>query len=147
MRRTHFIRLFALCVLVLGVAPSVASTAELMVTQGVGETTLQLNNDAPFYSTARAVRSARVIPVDPCRERVYWTERNPPRIRRAGFDGLQIEDLVTTGLELPYGITLELPYYALNETPKCIPALSGVGTIAFAMLLFCSAWVVLRRRH
>ncbi len=64
MRRTHFIQHIALCVLVLAVAPSVARAAELIVTQSVGETTLQLNNDPPFYSAARAVRSARVIPVE-----------------------------------------------------------------------------------
>ena len=81
MRRTHLFQHFALCDLVLGIAGSVANAAELIVTATVGETTLRVNDDPPFYSTARAVRNARVIPVKSSTTLlVVWEEIDDPAV-------------------------------------------------------------------
>ena len=47
------------------------------------------------------------IAVDRLGGRIYWTEQAPARIRRAGLDGGQIEDLVTAGLVEPDDIELD----------------------------------------
>ncbi len=39
---------------------------------------------------------------------MYWAELNGPRIQRANLDGSNIEDLVTTGLVIPQGVTLDI---------------------------------------
>jgi sugar lactone lactonase YvrE len=40
--------------------------------------------------------------------KMYWTEFNPPRIRRANLDGTDAEDLVDGGITYPLGIALDL---------------------------------------
>ena len=40
--------------------------------------------------------------------KMYWTNRGADKIQRASIDGSQIEDLVTSGLESPNGIALDL---------------------------------------
>ncbi len=41
-------------------------------------------------------------------KKMYWTEFSANKIRRANLDGSGIEDLITTGLSHPNGITLDL---------------------------------------
>ena len=40
--------------------------------------------------------------------RMYWTDSNTYKIQRSNLDGSGVEDLVTTGLESPYGIALDV---------------------------------------
>ena len=40
--------------------------------------------------------------------KMYWTAEGPPRIQRADLDGSNVEDLVTTGLDGPSGLALDL---------------------------------------
>ena len=41
--------------------------------------------------------------------KIYWTNNNDNKIQRANFDGTLIEDLVTSGLDTPWGIALQIP--------------------------------------
>ena len=40
--------------------------------------------------------------------KMYWTDRFAEKIQRANLDGSNVEDLITTGLDLPYGIALDV---------------------------------------
>ena len=40
--------------------------------------------------------------------KMYWTDRGTDKIQRANLDGLQVEDLITTGLFIPGGIALDV---------------------------------------
>ena len=55
--------------------------------------------------------------------KMYWTDAGTDKIQRAGLDGSNVEDLVTTGLIGPLGIALGL------STPHDIPVLSVWGTL------------------
>jgi sugar lactone lactonase YvrE len=39
--------------------------------------------------------------------KMYWTDSATDKIQRANLDGSRIEDLVTTGLQAPWGIALD----------------------------------------
>ena len=39
---------------------------------------------------------------------IYWTDSGTEKIQRANLDGSNVEDLVTTGLEVPIGIALDV---------------------------------------
>ncbi len=41
--------------------------------------------------------------------KMYWTETTGKRIQRANLDGTAVQDLITTGLDTPWGIALLLP--------------------------------------
>ena len=49
------------------------------------------------------------IALDTVSGKVYWVDPYNKKIQRANFDGTGIEDLVTTGLDTPWGIALALP--------------------------------------
>ncbi|MDO8629357.1 MAG: S8 family serine peptidase, partial [Phycisphaerales bacterium] len=80
MKHSHFRRNLPLCVLALGVAPSIASAAELIVTATVGETTLRLDDDPPFHSTPRPIQNQRIITIeDSTTLLVAWEEMDEHR--------------------------------------------------------------------
>ena len=39
---------------------------------------------------------------------MYWTDWNTKKIQRANLDGSHVEDLITTGLDVPRGIALDV---------------------------------------
>ena len=64
--------------------------------------------------------------------KIYWTDINARKIKRANLDGSGIEDLVTTGLSLPYSIAVDTAggkmYWTDNEARKIQRAnLDGSG--------------------
>ena len=40
--------------------------------------------------------------------KMYWTDPDTAKIQRADLDGMNVEDLVTTGLDAPLGIALDV---------------------------------------
>ena len=40
--------------------------------------------------------------------KMYWADTNAGKIQRSNLDGSGVEDLVTTGLEAPIGIALDV---------------------------------------
>ncbi|KAA3597872.1 MAG: T9SS C-terminal target domain-containing protein [Calditrichaeota bacterium] len=55
-------------------------------------------------------------------DKMYWTDYGTKKIQRSDLDGSNIEDLVTTGLGFPFGMTLDLTnskmYWADGSTNK-----------------------------
>ena len=53
----------------------------------------------------------RGIALDPCDERVYWTNWNSrsPAVQRAYTNGLDVQSVITTGIRMPNGLALDLP--------------------------------------
>ena len=45
---------------------------------------------------------------DPVPVKMYWTDFGTDKIQRADLDGSNVEDLVTTGLDIPFGIALDV---------------------------------------
>ena len=52
--------------------------------------------------------SPEVLVVDPDSPPIYWTDWGVDKIQRANLDGSNVEDLVTTGLRVPWGIALDI---------------------------------------
>jgi DNA-binding beta-propeller fold protein YncE len=52
----------------------------------------------------------RAIDVDAAAGKVYWTDVDNFVIRRANFDGSEVEDLITEGLIFPSAIALDVPH-------------------------------------
>ena len=50
----------------------------------------------------------KVLVVDPDSPPIYWTDWETAKIQRANLDGSYGEDLVTSGLDSPYGIALDI---------------------------------------
>ena len=59
---------------------------------------------------------------DTARPQIYWTDEGTGKIQRANLDGTNIQDIVTTGLDEPSGITLDTAggkmYWADGATGK-----------------------------
>ena len=60
-----------------------------------------------------AIHEATTNPTRELEERelylsIYWTDWGTDKIQRSNLDGSNVEDLVTTGLENPYGIALDV---------------------------------------
>ena len=68
------------------------------------------NLDGTGLEVAVSGVSAFRIALDPIRSKVYWTELGE-RIRRANYDGTDVQDLVTTGFDFagPFGIAVDAP--------------------------------------
>ena len=47
------------------------------------------------------------IAVDPVERKIYWIDSGTDMIQRADFDGGNVENLITTGLNSPYGIAVD----------------------------------------
>ncbi|MDE2889523.1 MAG: hypothetical protein OXR72_15045, partial [Gemmatimonadota bacterium] len=46
--------------------------------------------------------------LDPGSDKMYWTDWGTGKIQRANLDGGSVEDLVTSGLQWPFGIALDM---------------------------------------
>ncbi|KAA3606484.1 MAG: T9SS C-terminal target domain-containing protein [Calditrichaeota bacterium] len=46
------------------------------------------------------------IGLDLTNSKIYWTDQNNDKVQRANLDGTNVEDLVSTGLDIPAGIAL-----------------------------------------
>lgn len=68
------------------------------------------------------------IAIDPGNGKMYWTDRDRQMIRRANLDGTNVEDLITSGLDGPYGIALDLVAAKIYWTDR------NLGTIRRADL-------------
>ena len=64
--------------------------------------------DASGVSTTQAFSVKVTEPVPDSRGRIYWTDAGADKIQRANLDGFRIEDLVTTGLDEPAALTLDV---------------------------------------
>ncbi|MYD60369.1 MAG: hypothetical protein F4W91_04960, partial [Gemmatimonadetes bacterium] len=51
---------------------------------------------------------ANVIEMDVVGVSMYWVDRGTSKIQRSNLDGSNVEDLITTGLDLPSGIALDI---------------------------------------
>jgi hypothetical protein len=78
------------------------------------------------------------IALDLARGHIYWAESQQQRIRRSNLNGSGVTDVIT-GLDSPYGITLE-------GGSQTIPTLSYWGVGSIALLLLITGWWLLRRR-
>ena len=57
-------------------------------------------------------------PIPESRGRMYWTDAGTDKIQRANLDGSQIEDLVTTGLDNPAALALDVSGGKMYWTDK-----------------------------
>ena len=64
--------------------------------------------DAIGVSTAQAFSVKVTEPVPDSRGKMYWTDAATDKIQRANLDGSRIEDLVTTGLDEPAALSLDV---------------------------------------
>ncbi len=68
----------------------------------------RVNTDGTGLATVLTVGGGlRGLDVDPGGSKMYWTDVNNYVIRRANLDGSGIQDLVTSGLEFPFGIRVD----------------------------------------
>jgi Ca2+-binding RTX toxin-like protein len=58
--------------------------------------------DAPLAFQQQVLERYRQVLADA----MYWTNGGTDKIQRANLDGTEVDDLVTTGLETPYGIVI-----------------------------------------
>ena len=65
-------------------------------------------SDASGETTAQTFTVKVTVPVPESQGKMYWTDWETDKIQRANLDGSQIEDLVTTGLDLPSGLALDV---------------------------------------
>ena len=65
-------------------------------------------SDAHSVSVTQAFPVKVTEPVLESRGRLYWTDIGRDKIQRANLDGSQIEDLVTTGLDYPASLALDV---------------------------------------
>ncbi len=81
---------------------------KIYFTSGLG--IQRANLDGAGLEVAVPGVSAFRIALDPIRSKVYWTVYFD-RIRRANYDGTNVEDLVTTGFDFagPFGIAVDAP--------------------------------------
>ena len=65
-------------------------------------------SDASGATTTRTFTVNVTAPVPESRGKMYWTDAGTDKIQRANLDGTQVEDLVTTGLDFPSGLALDV---------------------------------------
>ena len=87
--------------------------------------------DAGGVSTTQDFLVTVTEPVPESRGWMYWTDAGTDKIQRANLNGSQVEDLLTTGLDGPWGIALDgsgKMYWVENRTNKIQRAnLDGSG--------------------
>lgn len=98
-------------------APDVVGTYTLAVTELFGNVIVEEATGDPFWETAATgigtVRPLAILVSEVALplsrgQRMYWANAGRDRIQCADLDGLNAEDLVTSGLETPAGIALDL---------------------------------------
>ena len=67
----------------------------------------QVNLDGTGIEEVIAGVNAGSLGIDEVDGKIYWLQDDPPKIRRANMDGTNIEDLVTSGLNVPRGIDVD----------------------------------------
>jgi len=65
------------------------------------------NTDGSGVEIIASVDTAGEVSLDSISGKMYWTNYVANKIHRANFDGSNIEDLVTSGLNMPYAIRLD----------------------------------------
>ena len=65
-------------------------------------------SDASGETTTRTFTVKVTVPVPESQGKMYWTDWESDKIQRANLDGSQVEDLVTTGLDAPSGLALDV---------------------------------------
>ena len=65
-------------------------------------------SDASSATTTRTFTVKVTRPRPESQGKMYWTDRETDKIQRANLDGSQIEDLITTGLDYPSGLALDV---------------------------------------
>ena len=65
-------------------------------------------SDASGETTAQTFTVKVTVPAPESEGKMYWTVWETAKIQRANLDGSQIEDLVTTGLDSPSGLALDV---------------------------------------
>ena len=65
-------------------------------------------SDASGATTTQTFTVKVTVPIPESRGRMYWTDWETNKIQRANLDGSQIEDLVTTELDYPSGLALDV---------------------------------------
>jgi hypothetical protein len=76
---------------------------------------------------------------------MYWTDVDTLKIQRADLDGMNVEDLVTTGLSFPFGIALDIRVD--RRVLRGVPTLTEWGMIILPILLAGAASLVMYRRR
>ena len=77
------------------------------VALGVATVTVTAS-DASSATTTRTFTVKVTRPRPESQGKMYWTDRETDKIQRANLDGSQIEDLITTGLDSPSGLALDV---------------------------------------
>ena len=77
------------------------------VALGVATVTVTAS-DASSATTTRTFTVKVTTPIPESQGTIYWTDSETDKIQRANLDGSQIEDLVTTGLDSPSGLALDV---------------------------------------
>ena len=77
------------------------------VTLGVA-TVAVMASDASDATTTQTFTVKVTVPIPESRGRMYWTDWETDKIQRANLDGSQVEDLVSTGLDYPSGLALDV---------------------------------------
>ena len=93
-----------------GVAAVSLSGRQLTISPaGLGLATVAVTaSDASGISTTQNFEVKVTEPVPESRGRMYWTDVGTFKIQRSNLDGSQVEDLVTTGLDYPRGLALDV---------------------------------------
>ena len=93
-----------------GVATANVSGRQMTITPvelGVA-TVAVMARDASGATTTQTFTVKVTAPVPESQGKMYWTDWETDKIQRANLDGSQIEDLVTTGLDAPSGLALDV---------------------------------------
>ena len=77
------------------------------VALGVATVTVTAS-DASSKTATQTFTLKVTVPVPESQGKMYWTDWETAKIQRANLDGSQVEDLVTTGLEEPSGLALDV---------------------------------------
>ena len=65
-------------------------------------------SDLSGATTTRIFTVKVTVPLPESQGKMYWTDEGAKKIQRANLDGSQVEDLVTTGLDSPSGLALDV---------------------------------------
>jgi hypothetical protein len=105
---------------------------------GVGISRANLNGSAAEFVVSG---DSMGIAIDASGGKMYWTSPQFGKIRRANLDGTNVEDIVTTGLDYPWGVALLPPSESLAVTIDIKPGsypnsinLGSAGVVPVAIL-------------
>lgn len=76
-----------------------------------------------LFALALATAMLVMAPTAQATEKLYWSDNGTQKIQRSNVDGTDVEDILTTGLNSPDGLAIDLPAGKLYWTD------SGDGTI------------------